>query len=308
MMQLLPILSAVCMQLVAPTGPAEPSIVPPVRVMETGEHNILPGVVRPSGEVTLSVPFDTLLGEVHVAEGQLVSRGEIVAVLDDRVVRAALQVAEVQAQRTAQVDRARIALDRADDTLNRIRTIHGLNAAAEPELVAAKAERDIAAADLRSAEEAQTEAQASLELARARYEEHLVRAPFDAIVVRVHAKLGAMISPGEPLLELASVDGLRVDLYLPVSIAAELYSGERYTLMVEDPIPAVIVACVRYVEPRMDPVSRTMRVVFDLGRAESHARLYPGALASPATRHPVFAGTSTPSAPAVNTWAQRMTE
>jgi RND family efflux transporter MFP subunit len=209
-------------------------------------------------------------------------KDQIVAVLDDRVVRAAFRLAEKQADRTAQIERAEAALAQAEDALTRVREIWDQNAATESELVAAEAEYKIASADLNYALESHAEASASLELARARLEEHLVRAPFDAIVVRVHAKPGALLSPGKPLLELVSVDGLCVDLYLPASIAATLQAGDHYALSVQEPAPAVVAARVRYVEPRIDPVSRTIRVVFDLEHPNPPERLFAGALARPA--------------------------
>lgn len=259
-----------------------------VRVMQTEDHIILPGVIRPADEVVLSSSFDTLLGELRVQEGQSVSKGQILAVLDDRVVRAALRLAETQANRSAQVDHARAVLEKAEDSLNRIRKAHEQNAAAETEVIAAETDFAIADADLRNAQESQAEAQASLTLAQTRLEEHMVRAPFDGTVIRVHSDPGTMVSPGAPLIELVSEGELCVDLYLPVSIADKLQAGEFYALSVEDPKPAVVAASVRYIEPRVDPVSRTMRVVFDLGPTENSTRLYAGVLTQPASRLPSF--------------------
>lgn len=282
------ILSVLILRAPQPSQSVSEPVDQQVRVMEIGEHEVLPGVIRPTDEAVLSSPFDTLLGELRVAEGQSVSRGQVVAVLDDRVVRAALHLAETQAKRTAQVDHAKAVYDKAKDSLARIRAAYELRAAGESELVAAETDCVIAAADLRNAEEAQSEALASLELARTRHEEHLVRAPFDGTVVRIHAEPGTMLTPGTPLIEIASDDGLCVDLYLPVSIADRLREGEYYALAVEDPKPTVVAACIRYIEPRVDPVSRTIRVVFDLGQVEHSERIYAGVLTQPAARLPLF--------------------
>tara|TARA_R110000782_G_scaffold30348_11_gene75597 strand:+ start:7166 stop:8098 length:933 start_codon:yes stop_codon:yes gene_type:complete len=259
---------------------------PPVRLLAGPDSDILPGTIRPVHEVTLSSPFDTLLARLMVREGQTVIAGDVVAVLDDRVVQAAVRLAEQEALRSAQIDRAEAAVVHTADMLRRIRVVRDLNAAAESELVAAEAEHKKALADLLYAREARAEARASLQLARARLEEHSVRAPFDAVVVRVHAEPGSMLASGKPIVELMSVDGLCVDLYLPASLAANLDVGDRYALAVQQPAPAVIAGAVRYVEPRIDPVSRTMRVVFDLDLPADAPRLYAGALARPADEAP----------------------
>jgi multidrug efflux pump subunit AcrA (membrane-fusion protein) len=39
--------------------------------------------------------------------------------------------------------------------------------------------------------------------------------------------------------------------------------GDRYALRLDEPFDAVVPGEARYVEPRIDPVSRTTRVVFD---------------------------------------------
>lgn len=258
----------------------------PVQLLGVTGSEILPGTIRPVHEVTLSSQFDTLLGQLRVIEGQTVVAGETVAVLDDRVVSAAVRLAEQEAARTAQIDRAEAALFQAADMLQRIRVVRNLNAAAETELIAAEADHKKALADLLYARESRAEARASLALARARLDEHAVRAPFDAVVVRVHAEPGEMLASGKPIVELIAVDGLCVDLYLPASIAASLRTGDRYALSVEEPAPTIVTASVRFIEPRIDPVSRTMRVVFDLELPSDAPRLYSGALARPATTLP----------------------
>ncbi len=254
--------------------------------MDIGDHEIIPGMIRHTEEVTLSTTFDTKLSELLVKEGQHVKRGEVVAILDDRVVRAALKLSETQANRTAQVDHAKAVLKQAEDNLSRMREAYNHLATNEAEMFAAETEVEIAEADLRNAQESQTEAWASFELAKTRLEEHMVRAPFDGQVVKIHTKPGTMVSPGEPLIEIVSDAGLCADLFLPVSIAGDLQAGDIFALSIEDPKPTVVSARVRYIEPRVDPVSRTMRVVFDIEQTEHGATVFAGVLTQPATRLP----------------------
>ncbi|MCA9298107.1 MAG: HlyD family efflux transporter periplasmic adaptor subunit, partial [Phycisphaerales bacterium] len=123
---------------------------------------------------------------------------------------------------------------------------------------------DIARADLARAEEAAAQARMQLDLARARLEERRLRAPFDGVVLRVHAEAGAMLGAGDPVVELISVGQMCVDLHLPVEASWTLVPDGRYALEVDGGAGAMVVGQVRYVEPRVDPVARTVRVVFDL--------------------------------------------
>lgn len=270
------------------TGPFEPlaerTDTAAVQILDTTGRDILPGTIRPRHEVVLGSPFDTLLAAVHVEEGQTVRKGDIVAVIDDRTAQAALRLAQAEASRTAQVERARAVLDQATDTLARLRRATASNATAISELTDAESAEAIARADLLYAREQLHEAQLNLTLAEAKLEEHVVRAPFDAVVVRVVAEPGAMLSPGEPIAELASLDQMCIDLYLPADLAAGLLPGSRYAIAVDDPIERTCTASVRYVEPRIDPISRTMRVVLDIESGQNP--LFAGSLARPALELP----------------------
>lgn len=223
----------------------------------------LPGATRPAQQVTLSTQFDTMLSEVLVEEGQTVRAGDVIAVLDDRVARTSLRLAEQNAANTAAIERARAALDRAQTILDRTESAVASGAANADELDAARSQVTIAKAELASATEAHDRAALELTLAKDRVEQHIIRAPFDATVLRVHTEPGSVLVTKDPIADLATLDRVRVDLYLPSSAVRALTPGSLCALDLGDPIHAVLPAAVRYVEQRIDPTSRTQRVVFD---------------------------------------------
>lgn len=266
---------------------------PAVRVLACAAEEVLPGTVRPRREVTLSSKFDAILAAVCIQEGQVIREGDVLAQLDDRVAQATVRLAQQEAARSAHLDRAKAVLKQAADVLTRVEAAAASSAAAKSELLEAKSRHAIALAEVRIAWEEQEQAALQLELAHARLDEHVIHAPFDAVAVRVRAEPGAMLSPGDPILELASVHDMCVDLHLPSALAAGLHPGERYALKVVDPSDLVTTARVRYVEPRIDPISRTMRVVFDLEASTS--TIFAGALVRPADRLPEPAETRSES-------------
>lgn len=234
-----------------------------VTVIDASTNLALPGATRPAQQVTLSTQFDTMLSEVLVEEGQSVRAGDVIAVLDDRVARTSLRLAEQAAANTSAIERARAALDRAQTILDRTESAVASGAANSDELDAARSQVTIAAAELGSATEAHDRAALELTLARDRVEQHLIRAPFDATVLRVHTDPGSVLATKDPIADLATLDRVRVDLYLPSSAVRSLAPGSLCALDLGEPIHAVLPAAVRYVEQRIDPTSRTQRVVFD---------------------------------------------
>jgi RND family efflux transporter MFP subunit len=234
----------------------------PVRIVHIAADDTIPGTTRPQDAATLSSPFDSLLTSVLIHEGDTVRKGQIIARLDERVALASLAIAEGEARRTAAIERARAVRDQACDLLLRTELAHAADAVSDERLAEVRRDHEIAKADLQAAIESQRLAALQVELARARLEEHTIRAPFDAVVARVHASPGAIVSPGEPIAELVSLGVVLVDLYLPFSAAAHLLPGEQIALQLRRPIDAVVPATVRHVEPRLDPISGTTRVVF----------------------------------------------
>ncbi|MEQ9617362.1 MAG: efflux RND transporter periplasmic adaptor subunit [Phycisphaerales bacterium] len=246
--------------------------------------DILPGATRPVQQVTLGASFDGRLAIVSVTEGEHVRAGQLLAKLDDRVAAASLALAREEATHTARIDRARAQLDRNERVLKRTEEAYRGRGANTEEVAEARTNVALSKAELAEAEELHRAAQLSLKQAEARAEEHSVRAPFDGIVLNVIADPGAVLRTGDPIAEIASIDRMRADLYLPAEIALGIDIGAPYALELSEPIDRVIWAEARYVEPRIELTSNTMRVVFDFRTPDG---LIPaGLLVMPAARLP----------------------
>lgn len=248
------------------------------------DEDVLPGVVGSRHAVTLGVNFDAMILAVLVEEGQRVSRGDVIARLDDRAARAAMELAQQEASQTARVQRARIVLDRARRVHERVRVAQARGAATAEELADAATDVEIAQADLAEAAELQNAAALRLTQARVQVERHLIRAPFDGTVIRLPAEPGAIVTSGDPIAELIDADRLRVDLFLPAATARAVTPGDRYAVRLHAPTERVVWATARFVEPRIEPTSGTVRTTFefDLPGGALHA----GTLVTPASREP----------------------
>jgi len=222
--------------------------------------------------------------KILVQEGQRVREGDPIARLDDRVVRASRELASVEASHHARIDRARVQLGRNERILRRMLDAQSRGGANAEDVDDARSNVALARADLADATEQREAARSRLEEASMRLEQHTIRAPFEGVVVRLSAEEGEVLRTGDPIAELADVDRVSVELYLPASSAISVVPGERYALSLGEPVGRALGARARYVEPRIDPTSNTMRVVFDL---DVPVGLVPaGVLVRPATRTP----------------------
>ena len=171
-----------------------------------GADIVLPARVKAAKEVTLTARFGARLTALPAREGARVRRGDPIAVFDAPETRRAL------AATRADVASAELGLAVAARQEARMESLFAAR-------VVSQRDREVAGADRRSAE-------ARLESSRAAFDAlasgSMVRAPFDGIVVRIHADPGADLSPGAPLADLRSSTGLEVVANVPEADAARL--------------------------------------------------------------------------------------
>ncbi|MBN2295030.1 MAG: efflux RND transporter periplasmic adaptor subunit [Pirellulales bacterium] len=234
-------------------------------VSGTPASDLIPeGIARPSQRATISAPMQGVLVQVPVKGGDHVKKGQILAVMDNRIAKAAVNTARVAADRTAEIDRARHALALARSFLARHVALKDAQAGAEFELEQARSQRDQAEAILASALEARQQARRNLELEEVRLESHNIRAPFDGQIVCVEATVGTMLTPKDDLLTIVCLDSLEAKLYLPLEEFGRLKKGNYYSLWAFEPVNHPVRARLTFASPMIDPASKTFRCVFTI--------------------------------------------
>jgi HlyD family secretion protein len=154
------------------------------------------GYVTARRRATVSSKVTGKVLEVFVEEGKAVRKGQVLAVLDDSQVRAALAVARAQleaSRRGAAEDEAR--LREAELTLERREQLI-------KEKIIGKAELDSARAEVESIRARIALSQQQVKVSESLVNQHLtdqadmtVRAPFDGVAISKDAQPGEMISP-----------------------------------------------------------------------------------------------------------------
>ena len=207
----------------------------------------IPGIIAARVQVLLGFQALGRIIARPVDIGDTVTKGQILASLDPddlqgnvRAARAALAAAEVELQ-TAQA------------AAERTRALAGRNVAST--------------AQLEQAERALTSAQAALlqarsELVRAEDAENFadMRAPFDGVISAVFANSGAVVSAGEPVVQLSSQHGIEAVIDISDQGLAWVAAGDRYEIWSEREPERIFEAGVSQIEPVADAATRTRRV------------------------------------------------
>ncbi len=234
----------------------------PVSVEVAGEPRLdrsfsVLGEVRTRHQAELAVGVDGEVVKLDALEGERVSRGALLVLVDDAVARAELQAAE------ASIEESGAELQRAEADLARYRQVDSqVLAGSEVDRVEAEAAR------LRAR---QRTLEARVALAKAKLARHSVRAPFSGVVTRRHADRGDWVTPGRVLVELASTEDLDVLVDVAPALAERLEAGQQVSIAAgRGEVAGEIAAVV----PVLDPSTRTARVRIE--PADEPSVLIPG--------------------------------
>jgi len=154
------------------------------------------GYVTARRQATVSSKVTGKVTEVLVEEGMVVRAGQVLARLDDSILRKELSLAAARlaAQRRA-TDETRVRLHEAEVNLRRARSLREQGVAPQSDLDATEAQVGSLKARLDLGREEVSVSEQELALNRQYLEDTVIRAPFSGVAVSKDAQPGEMISP-----------------------------------------------------------------------------------------------------------------
>lgn len=198
------------------------------------------GSVESRRTVDVSFEVTARIVQIRVDQGDLVTKGQELASIDNSTFDAAVALAEQEvslAESTRQrldadIERARAVLKGADDGLNRIRPLVESGAASEEALDLADERQQVATAELARSQaasleglEAASAARRRLDSAKAAFARTVVRSPFDGIVLAREREVGDVAIPGAAVLKLAATDTIWASVWVDETYLDSLSVG-----------------------------------------------------------------------------------
>jgi RND family efflux transporter MFP subunit len=217
-------------------------------------------VIEPHQVVKLASPVVGVIARLDVDRGDVVSRGQIVGKLEDGVEAAALELARARAgnEHTMKAIEAR---------LHFLRRKHSRLDELYRKSVGTMAALEEAAAEAAAAEEQLKEAVLTKELARLQMQhseqllfQRTLRSPINGIVVERLLVPGEYRNEQTPILTLAQVDVLRVEVIVPIAYYSRISQGSKARVLPEPPIGGSYGATVIVVDRVLDAASGTFGV------------------------------------------------
>lgn len=245
----------------ATTAPSLASVV--VQPVEAAREQVWDGVVEAVADTTIAAQTNARVLELPFDVGDRVARGDVLVRFSD------VEQKSGQHAAAASVAAARAELRDAEANWKRVEDVVERGLMSRAQLDAARARRDAARASLRAAE-------ATLRSAGQQADYTVVKAPFDGVVTRRFVEVGEAVQSGpptpQPLIALAALDALRVEVVVPQSAADAIRGAHAAQVVVSD--GKRVRAAGLTVFPYADPATHTFRVRVAL--PADTTGLYPG--------------------------------
>ena len=156
-----------------------------------------------------------IISKIHVKEGDYVTKGTVLAELDQQVLQKTLAYAKAKAESSAAIERSEAKLKYEKLKYQSLVTLDREGHANRRELQLSNSEYEQALAELKMAQEDQYAAQIDVRKIEAQLESRLVRSPFDGVVTKIHKKLGEYISANaSEFAALVTLQKLHAQFYL----------------------------------------------------------------------------------------------
>jgi membrane fusion protein, multidrug efflux system len=205
------------------------------------------GTIEAIEEIKVVSEIDGAVISLPFEEGKQISKGQLIAKLDD-------------SQLSAEVSRSEALYSQSKSVYNRIKEIVDQNAGTLQDL-------DDALASMKVAE-------ANVKLAAARLNKTRIVAPFDGMIGSRKVSIGSFLRTGDAIAELANLNEIRISFSAPERLLAQLKRGAEVVVSSpvypEHKVKGKIVA----IEPVIDSETRTARIV---ARVQNPGqKFYPG--------------------------------
>jgi RND family efflux transporter MFP subunit len=220
--------------------------------------------------IEIRSPVEAVIEQVKVRRGDPVTRGQVLVELASGPERAALALARSRADATGEVKAAQARVDIAQKKADRAAELFKQSFISANSRDEAAAELQLATEELRRANEnrelAALEAKRAAEVLAMR----TIRSPLSGVVVEVLLKPGEFgaISFKDPIMRLAQIDPLHVEVVLPMSAYGRVKARQKATVMPEAPVGGSYQTTVAVVDPVVDAASGTFGVRLELPNAK----------------------------------------
>ena len=216
-------------------------------------------LVKPEMYVELSSPVDTTMKEMLVKPGDFVEKGQPLVLLESSVEKAKVKLARQKVASVSEIGRLKVQLKYA--RLNNKRMIELAAKKSVSQFEKDKSDTEVALAEfeLAKAKDKRKIARLDLELALIQLELKTIKSPINGVVIDRYATVGESVAD-RPIMKLAQINPLRVELIAPTEYFGLIQTGMEVEIQPERPVDRTYKATVTVVDQLIDPASGSFTV------------------------------------------------
>ena len=220
-----------------------------VQLVHSGIHRVRTGTLRARREINVYSQEEGRVTALPYYEGDKVKKGQVVARLDDELLR-------------SQLARADATKHKADEDLKRIRGLYKRKLTTDEEMSRAETEQEVAKADV--------------ELLTTRLSYTIIKAPIDGVVSNRLTEPGNVVEKHTHLLTISDPSSLVTEVSLSELILPQITLDDPVKVSIDALGKAVHNGNILRIHPTLDPVTRRGTVEVELKPVPNGAR--PGQL------------------------------
>ncbi len=191
----------------------------------------LEAFTEPAKRVAIPAPEIGVISEILVKEGDEVRETQILARLDDSVLRASLEVAKAAKDALGSRRSAEAELTMREKQLESYKELRERGNATQRELERAESEYHQAASRLQTVREELEVRRLEYERVKAQIKQRVLRTPIHGFVVAIDKEVGEFVSPTDAvIMHVVHLDTLKAVFMVPIDAAQGLSVGQNVKL------------------------------------------------------------------------------
>ncbi len=218
------------------------------------------GFTEPNRTINVAAAETGIVERIQVREGDVVHAGQPLATLDKEIHLALLAIAEKSMEARGRLDSALAELQLKQERLSKFEDLRIGGHARQEEVDRARAEVQVAEANLRSAEEDVLIRKLEYEKIKAQLDRRTIRSPIAGVVAKLHKEEGEFVAPNTPdILTLVELDPLVASFSVLSPLAQQIHAGQAIAIHFPDGGRSAR-GVVEFISPVTDAESGTVRV------------------------------------------------
>ena len=239
------------------------SLTPPAARVAKAPAATLGCLIGPQRVADIGSPVTGIVGQINVDIGDSVRQGQPLVVLRSEVEEAGERSAKTRWSLEADIRSAQASLLLANQRFTRATNLLSEGFVSPQAVEQARAEQEVAAQRVAQSKGQREVLATDLNVVRAQVEQRTVRAPFDGVITERFRHPGERVED-RPVLRLATLNPLRVDLVVPAARYGQFKLGDQIAVQPELPGVLAANAAVTHVDRVIDAASNTYRVRLSL--------------------------------------------